>query len=144
MKGKEVTEVFYAFGHANVRATHRSTLEITKDTHLSRTGDCIIAVGSQKNLHDLSCEFKEALRKPNAHLTITIEVDGSKERISAYGSPDLPLTHHSDMVIRKSNHVDIRTLGILADKAAHDLSRSLAEKLRNSEQKVRITLTVHV
>jgi hypothetical protein len=139
----EVTEVFYAFGHANVRATHRSTLEITKDMHLSRTGDCIIAVASQKTLPDLSCEFKKALRRPNARLLITIEVDGSMDRINAYGSPDLLLTHNLDMVISKSDHIDSRTFGILSDKAANDLSRRLIEKLRDPKQKARITLTVN-
>ncbi len=142
MNKKEVSEVFYASGHANVRASHHSTLEITKDGHLSTTGDCIIAVASQKALQDLSYEFKEALRSPNAKLVVTIEADLSKEQINACGSPNLPLTHQSDIIIRKSHHIDSRTLGINADKAAKDLSTSLVEKLRNPGQKVRITFTV--
>jgi hypothetical protein len=141
VSGKEVTEVFYAFGHVNVRATHRSTLEFTKDAHLSKMGDCIIAVAGEKGLMDLSNEFKENLRRPNAKLTITIETDGIKEQIHAHGSPNLLLSHPSDMVVRKSSHVDSRTLGINADKAARDLSRALIEKLREPKQRARITLT---
>ena len=142
MSRKEVTEVFYAFGHVNVRATHHSTLEFTKDAHLSRTGDCILAVGADKSLADLSDEFKKNLREPRAKLTITVEADGITDKINAYGSPNLLLTHTSDMVVRKSSHVDSRTLAVGADKAARDLSRELVKKLKNPQQKVKITLTV--
>lgn len=143
MSGKEVAEVFFAFGHVNVRATHRSTLEFTKDTHLTRTGDCILAISTEKGLMDLNDGFKESLRRPNAKLTITIEVNGITEQILAQGSPNLLLSHLSDMVIRKSSHVDSRTLAVGADKAARDLSRALVEKLRNPKQRAKITLTVH-
>jgi hypothetical protein len=141
--GKTVTETFHAFGHENVRATHRSTLEFTKDAHLSRMGDCIVAVSAEKGLAELSDEFKESLRRPNAKLTITIEADGVTEQIHANGSPNLLLTHPSDMVVRKSSHVDSRTLAVGADKAACDLSRALVKRLRDSEQKAKITLTVN-
>jgi hypothetical protein len=105
-------------------------------------GDCIVVVGVDKNLADLSDEFKEQLRCPNARLTITIETDGITECIHACGSPNLLLTHESDIVVRKSQHVDSRTLAVCADKAANDLSRKLMEKLRNPAQKAKITLTV--
>lgn len=127
----------------NVRATHHSTLEFTKENHLTRTGDCIIAVAADKGPSDLSDEFKASLRQPNAKLTITIEADGITEQINAHGSPNLILTHPSDIVVRKSNTVDSRTLAIDADKAAHDLSRQLVERLRNPNQKIKITLTTH-
>ena len=131
-----------ASGHENIEATHPTTLEITKEKRLSRRGDCIIAVGADKSLADLSDEFKERLRRPNAKLTLTIEVNGITEQINAHGSPDLILAHPSDMVVRKSSYVDDRTLAVNADKAARDLSRELVEKLQNSKQKARITLRV--
>jgi hypothetical protein len=127
----------------NVRATHHSTLEFTKENNLSRTGDCIIAVAADKGPSDLSDEFKASLRRPNAKLTITIEANGITEQISAHGSPNLILTHPSEMVVRTSTHVDSRTLAIGADKAAHDLSGQLVERLRNPNQKIKITLSAH-
>ena len=48
------------------------------------------------------------------------------------------------MVVRKSDYVGSRTLAVHADKAACDLSRDLIEKLKNPEQKVKITLAVRV
>ena len=131
-----------ASGHENIEATHPTTLEITKETRLSRRGDCIIAVGTDKSLADFSEEFKESLRQSNAKLTLTIEINGITEQISAHGSPNLILTHQSDMVVRKSSYVDNRTLAVNADKAACDLSRELVEKLQNPKQKARITLRV--
>jgi hypothetical protein len=131
-----------ASGHENIEATHPATLEITKEKHLSRMGDCIIAVGADKGLIDLSDEFKENLRKPNAKLTLMIKTDGITEQIVAHGSPNLILTHSTDMVVRKSSYVDDRTIAVGADKASADLSRELAEKLRNPKQKAIITLSV--
>jgi len=139
---KTLKEEVIASGHENIEATHPTTLEITKEKRLSRRGDCIIAVSADTSLVDLSDEFKENLRNPNAKLTLTIEADGITEQINAHGSPNLILTHPSEMVIRKSSHIDGRTLAVGADKAASDLSRALVEKLRNPKQKARITLRV--
>ncbi len=144
MRAREFTETILAFGHENVRATHRTTLEFTKDTQLSRTGDCIVAVSADKALTELDDLFKDRLRVSNAKLLITIEVDGITEYVNAYGSSKLALNHPSDIVIRKSSHIDGRTLAICSDKAAKDLSRQLVEKLQNPMHKARITLTVTV
>ena len=143
MDTTDVREIIFGYGHENIRATHKTTLEFTKDKHLTRKGDCIIAVAADKGLADLSREFKENLRKPNAKLTILIEADGIIEQIQAYSSQQLILTHPTDAVIRKSNYQCPRTLGIHANKAAKDLSRELVKKLINPKQKVKITLIAH-
>jgi hypothetical protein len=140
----EITEIIFAYGHENIQATHKSTLEITKETKLSKKGDCIIAVAADKTMADLSPEFKEKIRKKNAKMTTLIEAGEVVEVVNAFGSPRLILTHPTDMVVRKSGYVCSRTLAIKADKAACDLSRKLVEKLRNPKQKVKITLTVKV
>ena len=125
-------------------ATHKTTFEITKEALLSEKGDCIIAVSADKALADLSFKFKDWLKRENAKISILIEADNLKEVVSAFGSPKLILSHPTDMVVRKSSYVCDRTLAVKADKAACDLSRKLVEKLRNPEQKVKITLTVKV
>lgn len=144
MYASEIREIIFGYGHENIRATHKTTLEFTKDTHLSKKGDCIVAVAADKALADLNPEFKENLRKPHAKLTILIGVGGIAEQVNAHGSPQLFLTHHTDMVIRKSDYVCSRTLAIHANKAAQDLSRELVEKLKKPQQEVKITLVVHV
>ena len=139
----KIMELIEAFGHENVLSTHKTTFEITKEPHLTKRGDCIIAVKATKGLMDLRPEFKEAVRKENAKMTIIIEAGAVKEVIKAHGSPRLLFTHPTDLVIRKSDYVCGRTLAVRADKAACDLSRQLVEKLKNPNQKVRITLSVH-
>ena len=144
MYASEIREIIFGYGHENIRATHKTTLEFTKDTHLSKKGNCIVAVAADKALADLNPEFKENLRKPHAKLTILIEAGGIAEQVNAHGSPQLFLTHPTDMVMRKSDYMCSRTLAIHADKAAQDLSRELVEKLKKPQQKVKITLVVHV
>ncbi|TRO45698.1 DUF371 domain-containing protein [Candidatus Bathyarchaeota archaeon] len=138
----EVQEVVFGYGHRNIQATHKTTLEFTKDIQLSKKGDCIVVVFVNKALADLADEFKDTLRKPQAKLTIKIEADGIIEQVNARGSPQLILTHLTDMVVRKSDYVCSRTLAVHADKAAQDLSRDLVEKLKNPKERVKITLEV--
>ncbi len=139
---QELREVIVAFGHENIHAIHPSTLMFTKEKHLSKTGDCIIAVAADKSAGELSQAFKYKLNEPNAKLTIIIEADGIFEKINAYGSPKLILTHPTDIVIRKSDYISDRTLAVHADKSSNDLSRELLEKLKNPKQKITITLII--
>lgn len=140
----EIKEVILAFGHKNIQATHPTTLEITKEETLTKRGDCIIAVSADKALADLNVDFKDYLRKENARISLLIEAGKIADVINAFGSPKLILAHPTDMVVRKSNYICSRTLAIQADKAAIDLPRKLVEKLKNPEQKVKITLTAKV
>jgi hypothetical protein len=138
----EIEEVVFGYGHANILATHKATLEFTKDTHLSKKGDCIIAVAADKALADLSSEFKAGLRKPNAKLTVLIEAGGISAQVQASGAQQLSLAHPSDAVVRRSSYICSRTLAVRTDKAAVDLPRELVEKLKNPQQQIKITLIV--
>ncbi|MBS7647102.1 MAG: DUF371 domain-containing protein [Candidatus Bathyarchaeia archaeon] len=140
----KVVEVINAFGHENIRATHRSTFEITKEKKLSVRGDCIVAVSADKSFQDFKSEFKEFLRKDSARVIINIDAGRMAETIYAFGCSKLVLAHPTDLVVRKSDYVCDRTLAIKADKAACDFSRELVAVLQNPSQKVRITITVEV
>jgi hypothetical protein len=137
-----LSETILAFGHQNIQALHPTTLMFTKEKNLSKAGDCIVAVAANKAAADLSSEFKEKLRQPNAKLTVTIEADGSMQQINASGSSKLALTDAVDIVIRKSDYISSRTLAIQADKSSNDLPREFVEKLKNPTQQIKITLTV--
>jgi hypothetical protein len=139
---KKVVEVVHAFGHPNIQATHPTTIMFTKERMVTQRGDCIVAVDANKSVADLSPEFKRALKQPNAKLTIELEVDGQVGKITAYGSPDLTLSHPNDLVIRKSEFTSDRTLAVKADKSSGELSRAVVEKLKNPKQQVTMTLTV--
>jgi len=138
MKAKELIT---AYGDVNIQSTNKTTFEITKETHLTKRGDCIIAVRATTGAIDLNPRFKKIARSQNARITIRIEVDGKQETVAAWGNPNLLFTHPTDLVVRKSDFVCGRTLAIRADKAACDFSREFVEKLRNLNQKMKITLT---
>ena len=139
---KPVTVVFFAYGHKNILATHKTTFEVTKEATLTKRGDCILAVESTVAAADLPPEFKEAARKEGARITVTIEAGEHKETVKAKGSPKLTFTHPTDLVVRKSGYVCGRTLAIRADKAASDFSRKLVEKLKDTNQEAKVTLAV--
>lgn len=138
----KATELIRAHGHINVQSTNKTTFEITKENYLTKRGDCIIAVGATKGAIDLNQRFKAVARSQDARITIKIEVNGEEETVTAWGNPKLLFTHPTDLVVRKSDYICGRTLAVRADKAACDLSKKLIEKLRNPNQKVKITLTV--
>lgn len=125
-----VTEKITASGHVNVSARHDTSLEVTREGYLTPRGDCIIAVSADKAFPELSEGFKKALRRDGAVLEITISCGGLTDKVIAYGSRDLQLSHPTDLVVRKSFFICERTLAIKADKAAIDLSRELAGKLK--------------
>jgi hypothetical protein len=131
-----IKEVILAHGHENILATHKTTLEITKDTQLSKNGNCIVAVAANKSLNELSDEFRKRLRKKNSKITIIIEANGLFEEL-------LTLANTKDMVIRKSDYICDRTLAIKASKSACDLSSNLVKKLRDPKEIVRITLIIN-
>jgi len=138
------TEILYAYGHPNIRATHKTTLEITKDTFVTQRGDCIIAIKASKSLTDLSPKFKEIAKKSGSRISVTIQAGKLQETVTGYGSPKLMLTHPTDIVIRKSNFICERTLMIRSNKAACNLSPSLIKALQNPDQKVRIVLRAKI
>ncbi|NJE09505.1 DUF371 domain-containing protein [Thermococcus sp. MAR1] len=134
-------EVIRCRGHENVRATHRSTLEFTKEDYLTPRGDCILCIEADKGLKDLSDEFKAAL-KAGRKLLIRIKVGDLVDEVLAEGSPDLILDHEYSMVVRKSEYIDARTLAIRANKAAKDIDRKIVELLKKPKTEAEVELIV--
>jgi len=141
MEIKPVKEEIVAYGHPNITANHPTTFEITKDEEIGKDADCIIGVKANKSCKDLSEELKSGLRS-GRKIEITIEVEGMEEKIVAYGSPALELSDEKDIVVRKSDFIDGRTLCILADKAAKDLNKEIRKKLRDPNAQIKIIIEV--
>ncbi|MGC8812077.1 MAG: DUF371 domain-containing protein [Candidatus Aenigmatarchaeota archaeon] len=141
MEVKPVKEEIIAYGHPNVTAKHQTTFEITKAEEIKKDADCIIGVKASKACKDLSKEMKDAL-KEGKKVEIKIQAEGMEDTITAYGSPALKLTHAEDIVVRKSDFIDSRTLAILANKAACDLKKELVEKLKDPKTEIKIILEV--
>ncbi len=136
----EIQEIFIVKGHRKIKATHLTTLEFTRDPHLTWRGDCIIGVKASKGLIQLSDEFKFIAKNPRTHILVQIEVEGIIEEIEGKGHSSLILTDHNDMVVRKSSFVCNRTLMILSNKAAIDLSRDIIKLMKNPQSKMDVLL----
>ena len=135
-----IRETFTARGHPNIRSTHRTTLMITVDDHLSTRGDCIVAVRAEKGLRDLSPGIKEVIRSEGSSVRLIIEAEGRTFITEGSGDPRLTLSHPSDMIIRKSGYICDRTLMIRADKAARDIEGSFVKLLQKGNCQVSLTI----
>ncbi len=134
-----LSDTIRAKGHHNILATHKTTLQITTDAHISKRADCVVAVSADKSLCDLASDVKTALRSNTAKMRLTIQAGHIREVITGFGSAALTLSDTDDMVVRKSTFISGRTLTIGANKAARDLDRTLVEKLKTPEN---VTITI--
>ncbi|MEM0043886.1 MAG: DUF371 domain-containing protein [Sulfolobales archaeon] len=136
-----IVESFRARGHENIRARHRTTLEITRESDLTPRGDCIVAVSSEKSVADLSQDIKEGIRR-GFHVALIIRTRNAWDYVIGRGSPMLVLSDPFRIVVRRSGFIDQKTLMIHASKAASDLDRKLIEDLRARDSIVDITIIV--
>lgn len=123
-------DIIEAWGHINVRATHETTFEITKEKELTPRGDCIIGVNATKSAADLNEELKNIIRNNEAILLIVLITENHRDTVIAKGSSKLTLSNPIKIIIRKSSYISDATIGIYSNKAAIDINRELINDLR--------------
>ncbi len=138
------TDSLQACGHPNLTARHAMTFEITKDSNLTRRGDCVVAVRATKGLVDLSTSLRDLCKNDEARITVELRAGEFVEFIEGRGSRELTLSHSSEIVGRKSTYASDRTLMIRADKAARDLGKDLIEALKSARTIIEIRITAEV
>ena len=129
---------FCAYGHPNILAKHKTTLEFTKDSELTLNGDCIVGVKSDFDLEKLKDFIKKS---KNKIITITIEITKNrkiKETIFAEINNNFNDSH--ELVIRKTDFVSNRTFAVNADKAAFELDRNLISFLKEKTSKISVII----
>ncbi|MEM0495420.1 MAG: DUF371 domain-containing protein [Candidatus Nitrosocaldus sp.] len=117
------------YGHRNVRALHRSTIEVTKDEHLTLRGDCIVGVKADKACRDLNALIGDRVRQDDREIRFTILVKGMEWRFTAKGCRMLTLEDDRSIVIRKSRYICPRTLAIMSSASAIDMPREMVRML---------------
>lgn len=125
---------FSAYGHQNITAKHKTTLEFTKDREVTKRGDCILGVNA-----DFDLESIKKIIKGKEKIKITIKAGDFSEEISAEINKDFD--DKNEIVIRRSDFSSKRTLGIHSDKACIDLNKKLIELMKNPSQKLTIVLS---
>ena len=129
-------------GHENIRSNHQKTIEITKESHLTPRGDCIVGVNAKSSCADLPEELKNKLKNPTSKVAISIKVGSEEFLMQGNGHPDLILSHTEDIVIRKSDFICPRTLAIKCDKASDLLPRSMVTLLQDSKTIGTFTISI--
>ena len=129
-------------GHENIRSNHQRTLEITKESHLTPRGDCIVGVNAKSSCADLPEELKNKLKNPDSKVNFSIKVGDEEFVMEGNGHPDLILSHTEDIVIRKSDFICPRTLAINCDKASDLLPRSMVKLLQDPKTIGTFTIAV--
>lgn len=119
---------FIAYGHKNILATHKTTIEITKDKDLTKRGNCIIGVNSDFEFKEL----KKLASGKNKKIMIRIEIKGINDEIIA--ETNNSFDHSCEFVVRKSDFKDRRTLAVKSNKGAIDLKRELISKLNDKSK----------
>lgn len=127
---------FTISGNNNLLAAHRTTLEFTKENHLTRKGDCILGINATFSLD----EIKQKLKK--GKIKIIIETKNHQDELTAEYNP--LFNHQEQMVIRTSNYLDGRTFAIHATKAAKNIKRELIEELKSEDSRGKVTIKTSV
>lgn len=136
-----VLEKIQAWGHENIKCTHHTTIELTKDKSLSKSGDCIIGVNATKACNGLSEKLKAQIQS-GKRFHVILKVDDFQDSFYGFGSNKLLLLDKSDIVFRKSTFICDRTVLINCSKSSFDIDRKLVGKLKNSNRKLLIIFEV--
>ena len=129
-------------GHAMVRSTHPTTIELTTEEYLTESGDCIVGVGASKGCSGLDGRVKDMLRRAGSVVTIKLVVGSESFTVRARGDPRLELSHPHDLVVRRSDFVSDRTLALGADSAARSIPRSMVFLLKDPRTAGRMEIEV--
>jgi len=124
---------FHAYGHKNILAAHKKTLEFTKDKELSLDGDCIVGVKADfdhRELQKIVCSHKR--------LRMTIKAGGREDSVEFIANRKF--TSSREVVLRFSEFSSDRTLGFRASKAAAQLDKELRKKMQVQGQKITVTV----
>lgn len=133
-----ILEEIDVYGHENILCTHNTTIEITKDRHLTKKGNCILGIRASKACYDLNSDLKKKLQKRNK-MKISIHVDDLTDSFFGYGNNNLKLSSKKDMVFRKSDFICERTVLIKCTKSSSELNRELIKKLSTRGKKFSVT-----
>ena len=129
-------------GHENILSLHKKTIEITKDSKLSVSGDCIVGTNSTIACIDLPEKFKKKIQNPDTVIAFTIVADEHSFSVHGKGSDKLTLKHTNDIVLRKSAFTCSRTIAINCDKASDDIPRTMVKKLQSPKTSGKLIIEI--
>ena len=134
-------EIIY-YGHPNVLGLHPRAIEITKDSYLTKSGDCIIGINSNKACRDIDPKLKKLIQNDDIKIKFEFTVEGSTFRVFGCGNRNLTLANNNDIVIRTTNFVCPRTLSVRCDRSSNNIPREIISYLQKKNTKGILTISV--
>ena len=132
----EAQDIVYCRGHPLVLGSHPTTFEVTREDYLTKKGNCIIGIASDKGCSELSTSFKHVIAHDDAILLTRLSCDGVTVEVRSRGSSLMTLDHPTDMVWRRSSFVCGRTIGIMTDYVAATLPKPLIMNLIEGKEMI--------
>ena len=120
---------FTCKGHKNILATHKNTIEFTKEEDLTLNGDCILGINADFDYSKLAGFVKD---NNNKRIKCRIILGDFEEEFSFTVNKDF--CDEKEIVIRRGEFNSERTLGLRCDKAAVDIKRELIEELKKGKE----------
>jgi hypothetical protein len=141
---QEATDTITFNGHQNVRATHKTTLEVTREPHLTTVGNCIVGVKANKACSDLQDGLRKILKSDDSMIEAIIEIEGESFHLNGEGSSKLSLRSEKDMVFRTSAFICTRTVAIHCSASAADLPGHMVELLRDTKTRGKLIISARL
>ena len=127
----KVAVSFACRGHPNVTATHDKTLELTRDSEISRRATCVIGVAAD---HD-----DRALLTLRGRVEVTLVCGAARDSFTATMSPFF--LGDPSLVFRRGPGLRGRTIAYDASKTAATLDRDLVSRLASSDARLDVTIS---
>ncbi len=137
-----ILEKISAYGHENILCTHKTTIELTKESSITKRGNCILGIKATKSCIDLNPILKKYI-KNEKKIKVSIRVENLTDSFYGFGNKYLTLLDNKDLVFRKSDYICDRTALINCSKSSNDLSRKLIKKLNNPPIKFSIIFEIN-
>lgn len=134
-------EIIY-YGHPNVLGLHPRAIEITKDSYLTKRGDCIIGINSNKACSDIDPKLKKIIQDDQVKIKFEFIVEDSSFEVFGRGNRNLTLENKNDIVIRTTNFVCPRTLSVRCDRGSNNIPREIISCLQKKNTKGILTISV--
>jgi len=137
-----VLDSITAKGHPLIQCTHTTTIELTKDTYLTKNGTCILGIDASKACYDLNQLLKKKIIE-GEKITVIIKAGDIIDSFYGFGDKNLTFLNKKDIVFRKSDFICDRTILIKCSKSSSELDRNIIKNLTNSKELFSIIFKVN-
>lgn len=126
---------FKAYGHPAISCKHVKTIEFTKDTELTESGDCIAGIRATFDSNELQ-KFSKKVRMFMRVTTPEGEVleDVVKFKVSPH------FESSDELVVRKSGFSSERTFGLGLNRGSNRINREIVQLMQDPNTEMTVTI----